>query len=322
MYLRAMVKLFLGNRTGVLLLIPFFMLGYFLLDQFTGYYPHNAETNSGMWGTSIPLTDSFLEISGAILVVINALAINMIYNANEFLERNSYMPSLLYVVMMSFYHATYSIDGLLVAHSFVIAMIYQLFLLRQNEDGRKRMFNGAFLAGCATTFHPPLVLLAPLLIIMARRIRPFVFREALLVILGMAIPLVYAGVYLWLSGSTIELKLIDKSTDYLSKQTDFLITSVLFTLLFLLSLASISSRMKTASIRLKKLTSMLWWLVLLGSIFGVADFFAFGQIERFSFLMIPLSFFLPFSFASQTFGGLATVLFYITFGYSCLKFFL
>ena len=322
MYLRGMVKLFLGNRTGVLFLIPFFMLGYFLLDQFTSYYPHNAETNIGMWGISLPFSDSFLEISGAILVVINALAINMIYNANEFLERNSYMPSLLYVVMMSFYHATYSIDGLLVAHSFVIAMIYQLFLLRQNEDGRRRVFNGAFLAGCATTFHPPLVLLAPLLIIMVRRIRPFIFREALMVILGMAIPLVYAGVYLWMSGSTVELKLIDKSIDYLSKQTDFLITAVLFTLLFLLRLVSIRSRMKTSSIRLKKLTSMLWWLVLLGAIFGIADFFTFGQIERFSFLMIPLSFFLPFSFASQTFGGLATFLFYITFGYSCLKFFL
>ena len=100
MYLRGMVKLFLGNRTGVLFLIPFFMLGYFLLDQFTSYYPHNAQTNIGMWGISIPFSDSFLEISGAILVVMNALAINMIYNANEFLERNSYIPSLLYVVMM------------------------------------------------------------------------------------------------------------------------------------------------------------------------------------------------------------------------------
>jgi hypothetical protein len=322
MYLRAMVKLFLGNRTGVLFLIPCFMAGYFFLDQFTNYYPQNAETNIGMWGISIPLSDAFLEISGALLVVLNALAINMIYNANEFFERNSYMPSLLYVVMMSFYHAAYSIDGLLVAHSFVIAMIYQLFLLRQNEDGRKRVFNSAFLAGCATTFHPPLVLLAPLMIIMVRRIRPFVFREVLMVLFGMSIPLLYAGVYIWMSGSVIELKLIDKAADYISKQTDFLITAILFTLLFLLSLVSIRSRMKTSSIRLKKLSSMLWWLVLLGAIFGVADFFMFGQIERFSFLMIPLSFFLPFSFSSPTFGGLAAFLFYITFGYSCLKFFL
>jgi hypothetical protein len=322
MYLRDMVKLFLGNRTGVLLLLPFFMLGYFLLDQFTSYYPHNAETNIGMWGVSISLSSSFLEVSGAILVVLNALGINMIYNANEFFERNSYMPSLLYVVMMSFYHAAYSIDGLLVAHSFVIAMIYQLFLLRQNEDGRKHVFNGAFLAGCATTFHPPLILLSPLIIIMVRRIRPFVFREALMVVVGMGIPLIYAGVFLWMSGSKIDLKMIDKAADYTSKQTDFLITAVLFTLLFLLSLVSIRSHMKTSSIRLKKLASMLWWLVLLGAIFGVADFFMFGQIERFSFLMIPLSFFLPFSFTSKTFGGLAAFLFYITFGYSCLKFFL
>ena len=119
-----MVKLFLGNRTAVLFLIPFVMMGYFLLDQLTNYYPHNAETNIGMWGFSIPLSESILEVTGAVLIVLNALAINAIYNANEFFERNSYMPSLLYVVMMSFYHAAYSIDGLLVAHSFVIAMIF------------------------------------------------------------------------------------------------------------------------------------------------------------------------------------------------------
>jgi hypothetical protein len=275
-----------------------------------------------MWGVSIPLSSSFLEFSGAILVVLNALAINMIYNTNEFFERNSYMPSLLYVVMMSFYHAAYSIDGLLVAHSFVIGMIYQLFLLRQNEDGRRHVFNGSFLAGCATTFHPPLILLAPLIIIMVRRIRPFVFREFLMVLVGMGIPLIYSGVFIWVSGSKIELKLIDIAADYTSKQTDFLITAVLFTLLFLLSLVSIRAQMKTSSIRLKKLSSMLWWLVFLGALFGIADFFMFGQIERFSFLMIPLSFFLPFSFTSQTFGGLAAFLFYVTFGYSCLKFFL
>jgi hypothetical protein len=98
--------------------------------------------------------------------------------------------------------------------------------------------------------------------------------------------------------------------------------SVLFTLLFLLSLVSISGKMQKSSIRLKKLVRILWLLVVLGILFGLADFIFFRQIERFSFLMIPLSFFLTFSFSNKTFGLMATVLFYLTLLYSLINFFL
>jgi len=153
-------------------------------------------------------------------------------------------------------------------------------------------------------------------------IRPFIFRETLLALIGFAIPLLYGGVYLWYSGHSIELKILEQATNYYKKQTDFLVTAVLFTLLFLLNLFSIRGKMQKSSIRLKKLVRMLWWLVAVGILFGLGDFIFFGQIERFSFLMIPLSFFLTFSFTNKTFGVSAAILFYLTFVYSLINFFL
>jgi hypothetical protein len=117
------------------------------------------------------------------------------------------------------------------------------------------------------------------------------------------------------------LKILEQTTNYFKKQTDFLVTAVLFTLLFLLSLVSISGKMQKSSIRLKKLVRILWWLVGVGILYGLVDFIFFRQIERFSFLMIPLSFFLSFSFSNKTFGILAMVLFYLTLGYSFINFF-
>jgi hypothetical protein len=98
--------------------------------------------------------------------------------------------------------------------------------------------------------------------------------------------------------------------------------AVLFTLLFVLSLFSIRGKMQKSSIRLKKLVNILWWLVGVSVLFGLGDYLFFGQIERFSFLMIPLAFFLTFSFVNKTFMIPATVLFYITFIYSLVNFFL
>lgn len=317
-----MVKLFLGNRAGVLLLIPVLVAVYFGLNFQSNYYAQEEVSNLGLWGEAIVIFPLAAKFVAATLICLNAFGINWIYNTNEFLERNSYMSSLLYVILMSFYHSFYSLDGLLIAHTCIIAMLFQFFKLRQNEDGKRHVFNGAFYAGLAASFHPPMIALIPFVLIMIWNIRPFVFRETLIALIGFGIPLLYGGVYLWYSGHGIELRILEQATNYLQKQTDFLVMAVLFTLLFLLSLVSIRGKMQKSSIRLKKLVRILWWLVVIGVLFGLADFIFFDQIERFSFLMIPLSFFLTFSFSNKTFGVMASVLFYMTFLYSLINFFL
>lgn len=322
LYLRAVVKLFLGNRAGVLLLIPLIVGGYLVLNYFSTYYIQDSKSNMGIWGEAVILYPLTSTVFAALLITINALLINRIYNTNEFLERNSFMSSLLYVVLMSFYHSFYSLDGLLIAHSCLILMLHQFFKLRQNEDGRQHIFNGAMFAGIAASFHPPMVAFFPFLVIMILTIRPFVLREFALALAGFGVPLIYAEVYRWYSGHAIELKILDQTTNYTNQQTDFLVMAVLFTLLFLLSLFTIRGRMQKSSTRLKKMVRMLWWLVVVGILFGVVDFLFFKQIERFSFLMLPLSFFLTFSFSNKTFGGMASVLFYMTFVYSLIKFFI
>lgn len=314
--------MFLGNRAGVLLLIPFFVAGYIGINYLTNYYAQEATSNLGLWGEAIVFYPIVSNISSALLIIINAFLINRIYNTNEFLERNSYMSSLLYVVLMSFYHSFYSLDGLLIAHTGIILMLYEFFKLRQNEDGRRYIFNGAFFAGISASFHPPMAAFIPFLLIMIWTVRPFILRETFLAIIGFGTPILYAGVFLWYSGHKIELKILEQTTSYTNKQTDFLVTAVLFSLLFLLSLFTIRERMMKSSNRLKKMVSILWWLVLVGIIFGIVDFVVFNQIERFSFLMLPLSFFLTFSFSNKTFGLMASFLFYLTFAYSLIKFFI
>lgn len=305
-----------------MLLLPILMFIYMTCNQYTGYYAQERSVNLGLWGEAIDLNPTLSMWFAVLLTLFNALAINWIYNINEFLERNSYTPSLLYIVLMSFYHSFYNIDGLLLAHTCLIIMLYHFFRLRQNEDSRSIVFNGAFFAGIAATLHPPMVTLLPVVFFMVWSIRPFVGREFLLMITGFGVPLLYAGAYLYYSDHVIELRILEQATNYHKKQTDFLVTSVLFTLLFLLSIVSIRTKMLKSSSRLKKMVRMLWWLMGVGVIFGLVDFIFSRQIERFSFLMIPLSFFLTFSFTNKTVGLTATVLFYVTFIYSLVNFFI
>ena len=316
------IRLFSGNRAGVLLLLPVFMAVYLFMNSSTGYYIQDTTINFGLWGESVILNPLISTSLAVVVVFFNSFAINWIFNTNEFLERNNYMPSLLYMTLMSFYHSFYSIDGLLLSHTCLIGMLYFFFKLRQNEDSRANVFNGAFFAGLAATFHPPLIGFLPIIFVMVWGVRPFVAREFILIILGFGIPLLYAGVFIFFSDHTIQLRLLEQATNYYKKQVDFLITSILFTLLFILSVIAIRGRMLKSSTRLRKMVNMLWWLVGAGVILGIIDYIFFEQIERFSILMIPLSFFLTFSFSNKTVGLTATTLFYLTFAYSFVNFFI
>lgn len=317
-----MVKLFLSNRSLVQFLLPLVVGIYVTLNFLTNYYGYSEITNFGFWGNNIQLNPIISQILASIIVLINSIGINAVFNWNQFLGRNSFMPSLLYVVLMSFYHSFYQVDGLLISHSFLIISLYLLYLLRQNEDGRKLVFNTAFFGGLAATFHPPLIGLLPFLFFMVWNIRPFVIREILLCIIGFAVPLFYASFYLVYTGTSIDLNLLKTSTNYDRQQFDFLVTSGIFLFSLILSLVSIQAQIQKSSIRLKKMTRILWWFVLVGLIIGLIDFFVYNQIQRFSLIMIPFSFFLTFSFTHKTLSAVAIGLFYVTLTYSFLKFFL
>ncbi len=316
-----MVKLFLSNRSIVQFMLPIVVVVYVLFNNYSNYFIHSDLLSFGFWG-NFEINPIVSQLLASLVVIINAIGLNAVFNWNQFLERNSFMPSLLYVVLMSFYHSFYDIDGLLIAHTFLILSLYQVYFLRQNEDGRRASFNASFFGGLAATFHPPLIGYLPFYFIMIWTIRPFILREILLSISGFLVPLLYASFYLYYSGNSLDMSIFKQSTNFQRQQFDFLVTLVIFLLSLILSFLSIQAHIRKSSIRLKKLTRVLWFMVIAGLLIGLIDFIAHNQIQRFSLIMIPLSFFLTFSYFHKTLSSLAIGLFYITLSYSVIKFFL
>ncbi len=315
-----MIRLFLENRIGVLLLLPVIITIYFILNYQTGYYLPSVEVNLGLWNVKT-LDVKIFSLISAFLILVNAVGLNILININEFFEKNAYIVSLLYVVTMSFYHSFYSLNGSLIAHTFLILMLYEFFKLKQNIDGRAQVFNGALFAGVAATFFPPLLISLPFIITMILIIRPFHLREMLLCVFGFGTPVFFALVYIWSNNSVIDWMILDdKSNTQL--QTDFIVSMVVFAVLLTLSVFSLSARLQKSSIRLKKQIQIIWVLIVLAIFLGVVDFLFFKQIERFSLLMIPLSILLSYSFYHKNYGIVSTVVFYLTMLYSVLKFFI
>ena len=316
-----MIRLFLGNRIIVLFLLPFIILSFYLLNNQYVYHELGNEINYGFWNGFFNFPIIFTQISASILVLFNAVYLNYLYNNYDFQDRNTYIISLIYLILMSFYYSFYRLDGILISHTFIILSLVQYFKLKQNADGKEAIFNGAFFLGCAASFHPPLIIFTPVYVFMYLVIRPFIVRELIIFIAGIIAPLLFGLFYLKWNGGQLSTKLI-LSKESLQIHKDFIIILIFILILLILSTLGIRKRILKSSNRLKKQIQIIWLLIAVAICMGSIDFFFYQQIERFSLLIIPLAILLSYSFFNKRFGAISSILFYFTIAYAVIKFFL
>lgn len=317
-----MIRLFAENRALTVFLLPIFTVGYVLLNAFFPYFELSNEIDFGLFGTYTVATPLVKQIGGGAIVFLNAVAINLVFNNQNFHEKTIYLPAFIYIVWMSFFEEMYNPGGFLLAHTFYILILFQLFRLNQNEDGRKLVFNAAFFAGVATCLHPTMVILLPFLFIMVWILRPFVFRESLLLITGFITPLLYAGVLMLYQHEAFQWNWKLNFVAIENQPFNLFVMASLILLFILFSAFGIRAKLQKSSIRLRKLTRILWVLLFLAGCIGVTDFLLAQQEESFGLLFVILPFFSVFSFVKKPLSVLANGLFIIIIICSLLKFFL
>ncbi len=317
-----MLKLFLGNQLLVLLFLPLFVVGYALLNYFTNYYEVLPVIDLGLWGKHSFYAVNTLYVLTSLLVLTNAILANYLFNKNDFFDRNSYVISLFYIVLMSFFHSAYQLNGILISHFFLINALFQMFHLENNSDGRKSCFNTGLFFGIAGTFHPPFLIVLPVIWFMISRVRPFVFREFLLATLGYLLPLIYAFFYISFNQNLIWSDYINIKAVSSQNNLVFWIVVVFFAIIAFVSLITISYKTNKSSLRFKKLISILRLLMFVSVLLGIIEFSGWGHYEWFSYFVLPLSFFMPFLFYSKSSSLVGNLLFYGVFSISIAKIFI
>ena len=178
-----------------LLVLPFLIAGYVALNMWQNHHVPDLQSSFGFFGDLLNQSTVLSQILAGSIVLANAILLNVLFNRNDFMESNSFVPGLLYVSLLSFFHSFYYLDGFGVAQFFLVLGLVQMLKLNQNEDARRIVFNASFLIGIACTFSPIMLSIIPFLFWMVWVTRPFIFRESILTVIGFSIPLVYAGVY-------------------------------------------------------------------------------------------------------------------------------
>lgn len=315
-----MIRLFTGNRFGVLLFIPIIIVCFFLFNQVTHYY-NQENPDFGIWNLTGFLNKMPFWLN-VIFISFNALGINILFNRNEFLDKNTFIVALLYVLILSLFPNFYVLDGNLVAQTLTTLTLNQFFKLNQNSDGRKHIFNGLFLFGTAVTFFPPLLLAVPIIIFVPLIIRPLVIRELVIGFTGLILPLAYGFLYLHFGNQFDNFYNQNVRFSKETLETDDLLVLVIFGLLFFIGFTAMFDRISKSSIRLKKQVQILIVFTVLSIGFGIINFILKNQINWLAIISVPFSFILTFAFHLKRFNKIAAIFFYLLLFYSILKFFI
>ncbi len=301
-------------------MLPFLIATYILINWCLSY--HLPEQNTlGFWGVRFTESLWWGKIAAPLLILGNAILINNIFNRNGFMEKNIYLPSLLYVVFRSFFHSFYFLSGVGIAETLLVLALMQIYKLDQNTDGRRSIFNAAFIIGLGTTVYPMMMVCIPFFFWMIWVLRPFQVRESALAIVGFILPLIYAGLY----GSFFGIELTGNFLSSASLEwmfPDIYVIGGGVILLGMSTLGPVFSKLSKSSIRLKKVFRINVLLSLFTATLAVLELLIYKKIDAVSLMVVVLVLFLPYGFGEKRQRSIPTIIFYLVFFFSVSKFFI
>lgn len=135
---------------------------------------------------------------GFLLTGSQAVHLNLVLNKHDVLYKNSWLPALLYVVLIGILPPFLWFHPLLFVNSILIFVLDRLFSLYKNESSMPLAFDAAFLLSMAALFYLPAVVLFLFYFLCMMILRPFSWREWMVGIMGLFLPFFFAFLYYFL----------------------------------------------------------------------------------------------------------------------------
>ena len=185
------------NRSLSVVVLPVAMISLWLFGFFHPVVPL-TEHSAPLYKLIIagiekyPFLITFLSFT---LIFCEALLINYIVEKNEIIDSNSYLPALVYIVLMSLQPEMFSLHPIVIANLFMLFALHKLMQTYRKETAYSEAFSTGFFISLSALFYIPSVVFLLLLWIGLIIIRPFVWREWMISFIGFSLPWIYLVFY-------------------------------------------------------------------------------------------------------------------------------
>ncbi len=238
------------------------------------------------------------------LISFQAIYFNLLVNKHEVLYRNSYLPALFFVLLVS------AIPSFLVIHPihFVSLILLRIFdkIFSFHKHGRMivSIFDCGFLAATAALLYFPAIPIFLLLLFSISIMRPFNIKEWLVLVIGYIVPFMLLSVIKFWNHGLVEFwnQFFAKLLEPMSKMEmpsslEFQFLSVVLLFMLLLSWMRLRANYYKNIIRVRTYQQILFFSFVL----GIASIFFSKDLNRIHFIIlaIPVSLWFAYYFVSQ-----------------------
>ena len=246
------------------------------------------------------LTISLSQFLAILIILITAVLISFTINGSELFTKNQYLPSILYVLIMSSINEHHVLNPIVIANLFIVLSIYFVFQIYRQVPCKNLIFKSTCLILIASIFYYPYLLLFPLPWIVLSIIRPFETREWLMPIVSLFLVVFYLLLFEKISSKTFNFQ---NFTNFFNRDLmSFKFTYILKIIIGLLSFGLCYSLLKLFKLnakstnRFRKLSLILFFVFVLFLTIATINYFYYLNMSIIILLLaIPVSYILPFS---------------------------
>jgi len=148
-----------------------------------------------------PLPPLALIVIFHLIVIIQALRLNILVSRFKMFQQVSYLPAFTFVILTALFPFWDAISSGLIANAFIIWILVKLNRLYDQTQPKTLEFNIGMIVGSSILLYEPVAILIPVVIFALAIIRPFRLTEWLVLIMGIVLPFYFIFTYVFLTDS-------------------------------------------------------------------------------------------------------------------------
>lgn len=240
------------------------------------------------------------DLFACILVFVQAFMVNIIFSKNRLTSPTTLIPGVIYILLVSSIPEFLYLSPLLIANTFYIIAVMQLFDVHKKHDNAGKLFNIGFWIGIGSLCYFSFFMILFVMIFGVSSLSAFRIKDMLIIFVGFFVPFFLTGVGYFLGDelSYFSAQQLQFPQKFLNWKFPFDWESYIkigfFTVLILTSILSYGTFMSKKEIRIQKKISVLYW----GIFFGLLSILFHPDIRPEHLLMVsfPLAVLLALRF--------------------------
>lgn len=242
------------------------------------------------------LNPAFSVVAGFLLSISGAFLLNYVIYQHQVLTKKSWLPALLYIVLSACTPGLLWLHPQVIAGPFLLGMLHLLLGTYRADKAFGAVFKAGFLLGIAALFYLPALVFLLFAIIVLILLRPFIWREWIIFIIGVTIPWLYAGAWFFWTGAIDEITQrvliapIVHRDFFLKLPYEYYALTAVTGFLLMVAIGRFVAGAGTSTLKTKKGVSvMVWFLVF--SLLAIAPAQNYA-VAGFIFALYPVSLFI------------------------------